>query len=116
MSTLINKNHNMVLKEYMNCYLKNKPPDCILYSEDGTKFKTHKEIFCQTGFMRAILKSDNCCGVIEIICLCSKRELEQLIEFLVYGKIHCKNEIVAAQVFENLDKIFGFPPDLDSRG
>ena len=26
-------------------YLKSKPPDCILYSEDGAEFKIHKARF-----------------------------------------------------------------------
>ena len=104
----------MVIKDFLDCYLKNKPPDCILYSEDGAKFKTHKEIFGQTEFMRTLLKSDNCCGIIEIICPCSKREVKQMIEFLVSGKIHCENEIILPQVFENLHKILGFPSNLDS--
>ena len=51
----------------MEFYLKNKTPDCILYSEEGTEFKTHKELLGQTRFMRRLLKEiANCCGVIEI--------------------------------------------------
>ena len=78
----------MVINNYLYCYLRNKPPDCVLYSEDGAKLETHKEIFCQTEFMRALLKSNKCCDNIEIICPCSKKELEQLNEFLLNGKIH----------------------------
>ena len=37
-------------EDYMDTYLKNKSTDCILYSEDGTKFKVHKDLFGQTLF------------------------------------------------------------------
>ena len=30
---------------FIQSYLKCKEPDCILYSEEGMKFKVHKEIF-----------------------------------------------------------------------
>ena len=97
-------------------YLKNKPPDCILYSEDGVEFKSHKKLFCQTKFMRELLKCGNCCGTIDIIFPCSKEELAKLIDFVVHGKIQCEDEIVSSKVFENLSKILGFPTDLDHSG
>ena len=116
MSTIINKNHNVIIKDYFSSYMKNKSPDCVLYSEDGTEFKIHKEIFCQTKFMREMLKSSNCCSKIEIICPCSTEELEQLIEFLLHGKIRCENESAASKVFQNLSKILDFPSYLDYPG
>ena len=87
MRHLVNNHHNIAVKDYMESHLMNKPPDCILYSEDGTEFTTHKELLGQTKFMRTLLKSANCCGTIEIICPCSKAELGQLIEFVIGGKI-----------------------------
>ena len=96
--------------------MKNKLPDCILYSEDGTEFKTHKEILGQTKFMRKLLKSAKCCGSIEIICPCSKEELGSLIELLTNGTVRCKDEIDLLKVFENLNKVLGFPTDFDSHG
>ena len=66
--------------------------------------------------MRALLKSNKCCDNIEIIFPCSKKELEQLNEFLLNGKIHCENENDASKVFENLHKILGFSSNLDSPG
>ena len=52
-----NPDHSDSFLNYIESYLKNKPPDCILYSEKGECFKIHKEIFYQTDFMREILNS-----------------------------------------------------------
>ena len=46
-------------EDYMDTYLKNKSTDCILYSEGGSKFKVHKDLFGQTLFLRKILSSAN---------------------------------------------------------
>ena len=64
-------------ESYLDFYLKNKSTDCILYSEDGSKFKVHKELFGQTDFLRNILSSakEHCCGTIEVLCTCSIGEL-----------------------------------------
>ena len=113
---LMYNHHHESIKDYAKSYLKNKPPDCILFSEDGTEFKIQKELFCQTRFMRELLKSGKCCDTIDIICPCSKKELGQLIDFLVNGKIQCEDENDSSNVFENLTKILGFPTDLDSPG
>ena len=102
-------------EDYMDTYLKNKSRDCILYSEDGSKFKVHKEMFGQTDFLRKILSStkDHCCGTIEVICPCSKEELKHLVNFLYDGEIHCKEESESLKIIENLQNIFGFPRNLD---
>ena len=89
---LINNHQNVTIKNYLDSYLKNKPPDCFLYSEDGTEFKIHKEVFGQTKFMRELLKCSSCCGTIEIICPCSIEELRLVIDFVIHGKIQCENE------------------------
>ena len=49
--------------DYLNSYLKTKPSDCIVYSEDGAKFEINKLLLGQTKFMREILNSakDHCC-------------------------------------------------------
>ena len=57
MYCFVNKDHTFTIDEYMDSYLSNKPGDCILYSEDGSQFKIHKELFGQTEFMRQILTS-----------------------------------------------------------
>ena len=111
MFKLTNNHLQSTIKDYLNSYLKSKPPDCILYSDDGTKFKTHKELFSQTILMREILKSANahcCCNSIEIICPCSKEELNSLIEFLNHGRIYCSKRMDALKILENLNKMFGF--------
>ena len=58
------------IEDYLDKYLKKKPPDCVLYSEDGTEFKIHKELLGQTDFLRKILSSakNKCCKIIEILC------------------------------------------------
>ena len=103
--------HIVTIKDYLDVYLKNKPPDCILYSKDGGEFKIHKEIFSQTNFLREILSSakEHCCGTLEIICPCSKKELGHLVDFLYNGEIQCENEMDSIEIQENLSKIFGFP-------
>ena len=114
MSKLTFKNQIASLEDYMDSYLKNKSEDCILYSEDGGKFKVHKEMFGQTRFLREILSSTNerCCGKIEVFCPCSKGELGHLVNFLYDGEIHCEQEFDSLKILENLNKIFGFSKNL----
>ena len=102
-------------EDSMDTYLKKKSTDCILYSEDGGKFKVHKEMFGQTTFLRKILSSANerCCGTIEVFCPCSKEELSHLVNFLYDGEIHCaRKEFDSLKILENLRKIFGFGKNL----
>ena len=101
-------------ENYLDFYLKNKSTDCILYSEDGSKFMVHKELFGQTDFLREILSStkEHCCGIIEILCPCSKGELSHLVNFLYDGEIHCKEESDSLTIIENLQKILGFPRNI----
>ena len=102
-------------ENYLDSYLKKKSTDCILYSEDGSKFKVHKELFGQTDFLREILSStkEHCCTTIEVLCPCSKEELSHLVNFLYDGEIHCKGESDSLKMIENLQKIFGYPRNLD---
>ena len=102
-------------ENHFDLYLENKSTDCILYSEDGSKFKVHKEMFGQTDFLRKILSStkDHCCGTIEVICPCSKEELRHLVNFLYDGEIHCEKETDALTIIDNLRKIFDFPRNLN---
>ena len=100
---------------YLDFYLKKKSTDCILYSNDGSKFRVHKELFGQTDFLREILSStkEHCCGTIEVFCPCSKEELSHLVNFLYDGEIHCEIESDSLKIIENLQKIFGFPKNFD---
>ena len=101
-------------EDYMDSYLKDKSTDCILYSEDGSKFKVHKELFGQTQFLRELLSSANerCCGTINVFCPCSKDEQNHLVNFLYNGEIHCEVEFDSLKILENLNKIFGFSKNL----
>ena len=109
---LVNKDQNVDIHNYLDIFLKSKTPDCIFYSQDGAEFKTHKELFSQTEFMRELLKSANCCGIVEIIFPCSKEELGHLINFINEGKIKCNERIDSLKIIENLNKILGFPSDV----
>ena len=108
------ENHVNTIKNNLEVYTKNKSPDCILYSQDGSKFKVHKEIFCQTSFQREILSiaKENCCEILEILCPCTKEELQLLVNFLYVGEINFSNASVSTKFKENLIKIFGYPKDL----
>jgi hypothetical protein len=114
MIQFIFKDQIVSYEDYMDTYLKNKSRDCILYSEDGSKFKVHKEMFGQTQFLRKILScaSERCCGTIEVFCPCSEDELNHLVNFLYDGEIHCEEEFDSLKILENLNKIFGFSNDL----
>ena len=111
--SLLLKNNTITngISDYSKTYFKKKSEDCILYSEDGTEFKIHKELFVQTKFMREILKSatNHCCAKIEMICPCSTEELEKIVHFLYHGEIQCEDVFESFGVQEDLRKIFGFP-------
>ena len=117
MDHFINKQYTSFIEDYLDSYVTKKSPDCILYSEDGSQFKIHKELFGQTEFMRQILTSVNgqCCSMIEILCPCQKRDLQNLVHFLYDGEIHCDNETETNKIFYNLSQIFGFPEDMNLR-
>ena len=114
MSQLTFRDQIVSFEDYMDTYLKNKSTDCILYSDDGSKFKVHKELFGQTQFLRKILSSANerCCGTLEVFCPCSTDELSYLVNFLYDGEIHCEEEFDSLKILENLNKILGFPRNL----
>ena len=101
----------------MDSYITKKKADCVLYSEDGSEFKIHKELFGQTEFMREILKSaqGQCCSMIEIFCPCKKEDLLHLVNFLYDGEIRFESENDSHIIFDNLSKIFGFPEDIHLR-
>ena len=108
---LVNNHQSGDIHNYLEGFLKNKTPDCIIYSEDGAEFKTHKELFCQTQFMRELLKSQSCCGLMEVIFPCSNEELGHLVNFLNEGKIEYNKKRDSLKIIENLNKILGFPSD-----
>jgi len=105
----------MPVEDYFHAYLIKKSADCILYSNDGQEFKIHKEVLSETKFLREILSNtkDHCCGVLEILCPCSKEELSHLVTFLYTGEICCEEQIEANEIEKNLVKIFGFPDNFE---
>ena len=111
---LMNENRISNFERNMDSYLKMKPRDCVLYSEDGAEFKIHKEMLIQTKFLRDILASTNeyCCDTIKIFCPCKKEDLKQLVFFLYDGEIQCNSEWERNEFFANLNEIFGFSEDL----
>ena len=111
MLSLVYEHRQIDIKDYLDIYLKNKAPDCIIYSEDGAEFKTHKELFSQTKFMRELLKNANCCGPVEMIFPCTKEELGDLMIFITEGKIQCNKMTDCLKIIENLNKILAFPSD-----
>ena len=98
-------------QEFINLFYKKKPTDCILYSEDGIQFKIHREILSQTEPMQNILTSakESCCQNLEIICPCSKVELEYVVKFFYTGKLNCESSFDFAIILKILTKVFGFP-------
>ena len=101
---LTNDDHMNTIKAYLDVYVKKKSPDCILYSQDGTEFKVHKEVFSQTSFQREILSiaKEHCLGTLEILCPCTKEELRPLVSFLYDGEIIFSNECDSIEFKENL--------------
>ena len=114
MCELVNENHISMLEDYQELFFTKKIPDCVLFSEEGTKFEIHKELLSQTQFLRNILVSvqDQCCGIIEILCPCSTKYLENLVHFLYHGEIRCRNEFESFEILDGLNNIFGFPKQL----
>ena len=114
MAYFVNRNHILTFGTNSKKYLKLHPPDCCLYSEDGSKFKIHKELLGQTAFLRKILDSTKscCCVAIQILCPCSEKELGLLVKFLYTGKIICDEVDDLDKTIDNLKEIFGFPNEL----
>ena len=75
---------------------------------------THEFLaFLAPHFLREILWSSNCSDTIEVLCPCSKGELDHLVKFLYDGKIQCHSQNNCIKILENLIKIFGFPENLN---
>ena len=106
------KDQITVIGDSLDNYLKDKPTDCVLYAKDGSKFKIHRELFCQTDFQRKIIScaKEQCCEILEVLCPCSKDELNHLVLFLYDGVINCENELDSLNILDNLDKVFGYQP------
>ena len=53
----VNENFCSTIENYKELYFMKKSPDCVLYSEEGTKFEIHRELLGSTPFLRNILHS-----------------------------------------------------------
>ena len=91
-------------------FFKFKEADCVLYSQEGTKFKIHKEILSQTRFMQNILFSSTNVRYedLEIFCPCSIDDLEHMVKFLYSGKISNEENVDKDKILDNLKNIFGY--------
>ena len=114
MVVLKNDEQNFNHQDFKDFLTKNKETDCILFSQERTKFTIHKEVLFPTRLMRNILKSasgmDN--KELEIFCPCSEYELESIVDFLYEGQISCQKVNDIANIQDNLIKIFSFPERL----
>ena len=106
------QNQNLLFdnNDLKESFFKLKDTDCILYSQEGTEFKIHKDILSQTKFMQKILFSSfgNCCGNLEILCPCPTKDLQHMVDFLYYGKIPYEEGLEKSNILDNLTKIFGY--------
>jgi len=99
MSCVLYNKEQIALASYMIKYFKQRPPDCVLFSEDNSKILIHKELLYQTQHMRSMIKSATagyCCSQIEIMCpSLTINELEMIVQFLYSGKISwCKGKVI----------------------
>ena len=113
MVMLIDVTQNFAQSDNLKLFFNGKETNCTLYSEEGIEFKIHKEILGQTKFLRDILLNakDNSCAKMEILCPCSKSDLEYLVRFLYTGKICYSTEMELFRILNNLCEIFGFPKE-----
>ena len=104
---LINDTKFFEHDSFTESFLKHREADCILYSEEGTRFNIHKEILYQTKFMRNIFVSatDTSQIDLEIFCPCSENELDAIVNFLYSGKISNNLKTNVTKVLKNLTKI-----------
>ena len=119
MANFKNRNHALTFGSSIKNFLRGKPQDCCLYSEDGSQFKIHKEILGQTAFLRKIISDsakDCCCVTVDIFCPCSDKELGLLVKFLYTGKIVSDDVDDLSKTIDNLQEIFGFPNELSLKG
>ena len=110
MVKLVDTEPTSVLCDNSQSFFNRKVTDGLLYSEEGTEFRVHKEVLCQTKFMRTILSysKDVCCAEVQIFCPCSKINLECMVTFLYTGKIAYGCEVNLIKILNNLNEIFGF--------
>ena len=60
MSCVLYNKEQIALASYMIKYFKQRPPDCVLFSEDNSKILIHKELMYQTQYIHAF-NDKKCC-------------------------------------------------------
>jgi len=113
----------MILVSNLDSFLTMRPPDCVIYTEDGGEYPIHKEILCQTKLMRIVVDNaiqDGCCtfsNKLEFIFdNIEKADLEDVIQFLYSGQILFSDQAHAAKVLSNLTQYLGFPDFVEQDG
>ena len=56
MKTVFKNNNGLLIMENMESYLRQKMPDCCLYSDDGYKFMIHKVNISDLHHTKGVLK------------------------------------------------------------
>ena len=98
------------LAKSMDEYLKSKPPDCSLFSEDGFEFPINKELLYQTKLMRDMVKNNQLChcSKIDIIVpTLARKKLEQIVHFLKTGELR-SDKTAISDLLGDLTELFGF--------
>ena len=115
MGCVIINNDQLNMAKSMDEYLKSKPPDCSLFSEDGFEFPIHKELLYQTKLMRDMVKNNQLChcSKIDIIVpALARKKLEQIVHFLKTGELR-SNKSAISDLLVDLTELFGFPKKID---
>ena len=115
MGCVIFNKDQLNLAKSMDEYLKSKPPDCSLFSEDGFEFPIHKELLYQTKLMRDMVKNNQLCHCSKIDIIVpdlARKKLEQIVHFLKTGELR-SNKSAISDLLVDLTELFGFPKKID---
>ena len=115
MGCVIINNDQLNMAKSMDEYLKSKPPDCSLFSEDGFEFPIHKELLYQTKLMRDMVKNNQLCHCSKIDIIVpslARKKLEQIVHFLKTGELR-SNKSAISDLLVDLTELFGFPKKID---
>ena len=116
MGCVIFNKDQLDLAKSMDEYLKSKPPDCSLFSEDGFEFPIHKELLYQTNLMRDMVKNNQLCHCSKIDIIVpdlARKKLEQIVDFLKTGELR-SDKTAISDLLVDLTELFGFPKKIDT--
>ena len=110
MNCCLHNKEPLTLVSNMEMYFKNTLPDCSLFSKDNCEIPIHKELLYQTKFARLMIESVGIDSKLDIICHeLTAEELENVVDFLYYGRIVSKSQTMVSETLKNLEELFGFP-------